>query len=80
MDYESHYELSWMRPSYTGSRVVSVMNYTVTANGETVVVSNDSEVVSYTSPFKFCGKILVTAVNSCGQESQPASLSFDYGI
>ena len=56
------------------------MNYTVTANGETVVVFNDSEVVSYTGPFKFCGKILVTAVNSCGQESQPASLSFDYGI
>ena len=55
------------------------MNYTVTANGGTVVVSDNSEVVSYTSPFKICGKILVTAVNSCGQESQPASLSFDYG-
>ena len=46
------------------------MNYTVTANGGTVVVSDDSEVVSYTSPSLIYGDVLVTAVNSCGQESQ----------
>ena len=51
----SSVELQWMRPSYTGSRGVSVKNYTVTANGGTVVVSDDSEVVSYTSPSLICG-------------------------
>ena len=56
------------------------MNYTVTANGGTVVVSDDSEVVSYTSPSLIYGDVLVTAVNSCGQESLPASLFINYGI
>ena len=46
------------------------MNYTVTANGGTVVVSDDSEVVNYTSPSFIYGEVLVTAVNSCRQESQ----------
>ena len=71
----SSVELQWMRPSYTGSRGVSVMNYTVTANGETVVVSDDSEVVSYTSPSLIYGDVLVTAVNSCGQKSGPSLLN-----
>ena len=56
------------------------MNYTVTANGGTVVVSDDSDVVSYTSPSLIYGDILVTAVNSCGQESLPASLFINYSI
>ena len=51
------------------------MNYTVTANGEKWVVSNDSEVVSYTSSSLIYGDVQVTAVNSCGQESQPASVT-----
>ena len=59
----------------TGSRGVSVMNYTVTANGGTVVVSDDSEVVSYTSPSLIYGDVLVTAVNSCGQKSSPSLLN-----
>ena len=71
----SSVELQWMRPSYTGSRGVSVMNYTVTANGGTVVVSDDSEVVSYTSPPLIYGDVLVTAVNSCGQKSSPSLLN-----
>ena len=71
----SSVELQWMRPSYTGSRGVSVMNYTVTANGGTVVVSDDSEVVSYTSPSLIYGGVLVTAVNSCGQKSSPSLLN-----
>ena len=45
----SSVDLEWIRPSYTGSRGVSVTTYTVSANGGTVVVSDDSEVVRYTS-------------------------------
>ena len=71
----SSVELQWMRPSYTGSRGVSVMKYTVTANGGTVVVSDDSEVVSYTNPSLIYGDVLVTAVNSCGQQSSPSLLN-----
>ena len=70
---DSSVELQWNRPAYTGG--VSVMNYTVTANGGTVVVSGDSKVVSYTSPSLIYGIVLVTAVNSCGQESQPANVT-----
>ena len=69
---ESLVDLQWNRPFYTGGGYL--MNYTVTANDEEWVVSNDSEVVSYTSPSLIYGDVLVTAVNSCGQESQPASV------
>ena len=71
----SSVELEWSRPSYTGSRGVSVTNYTVSANGGTVVVSDDSEVVRYTSQSLFYGDVLVSAINSCGQESTPALLN-----
>ena len=84
----SSVELQWMRPSYTGSRGVSVMNYTVTANGGTVVVSDDCEVMSYNIPSLIYGDVLVTAVNSCGQRSSPSlvnipvsgNLSVSYSI
>ena len=73
---QSSVELEWSRPSYTGSRGVSVMNYTVSANGRTVVVSNGSEVVRYTSQSLIYGDVLVSAINSCGQEStRPALLN-----
>ena len=65
----SSVDLEWSRPSYTGSRGVSVMTYTVSANGGTVVVSDDSEVVRYTSQSLIYGDVLVSAINSCGQES-----------
>ena len=71
----SSVDLEWSRPSYTGSRGVSVMNYTVSANGGTVVVSDDSEVVRYTSQSLIYGDVLVSAINSCGQESTPALLN-----
>ena len=71
----SSVDLEWSRPSYTGSRGVSVMNYTVSANGGTVVVSDDSEVVRYTSQSLIYGDVLVSAINSCGQESIPALLN-----
>ena len=51
------------------------MNYTVSANGGTVVVSDDSEVVRYTSQSLVYGDVLVSAINSCGQESTPALLN-----
>ena len=69
---ESSVDLEWSRPSYTGSRGVSVMTYTVSANGGTVVVSDDSEVVRYTSQSLIYGDVLVSAINSCGQQSIPA--------
>ena len=81
MGYDEHVvivssvDLEWSRPSYTGSRGVSVMNYTVSANGGTVVVSDDSEVVRYTSQSLIYGDVLVSAINSCGQESAPALLN-----
>ena len=72
----SSVDLEWSRPSYTGSRGVSVMSYTVSANGGTVVVSDDSEVVRYTSQSLIYGDELVSAINSCGQEStRPALLN-----
>ena len=71
----SSVELEWSRPSYTGSRGVSVMNYTVSANGGTVVVSDDSEVVRYTRQSLIYGDVLVSANNSCGQESTPVLLN-----
>ena len=52
-----------------------VMIYTVSANGGTVVVSDDSEVVRYTSQSLIYGDVLVSAINSCGQESTPAFLN-----
>ena len=71
----SSVDLEWIRPSYTGSRGVSVTTYTVSANGGTVVVSDDSEVVRYTSQSLIYGDVLVSANNSCEQESTPALLN-----
>ena len=68
---ESSVDMQWKRPSYTGG--VSVINYTVSANGETVVVSDDSEVVRYTSPGLIYGEVLVTAINFCGLQSASAT-------
>ena len=70
----SSVDLEWSRPSYTGSRGVSVMSYTVSANGGTVVVSDDSEVVRYTSQSLIYGDVLVSAINSCGQENTRPAL------
>ena len=53
------------------------MNYSVTASssGGTLSVSDDSERVRYTTPGLVYGVIEVTAINYCGQQSQPASLN-----
>ena len=74
---ESSVDLEWSRPSYTGSRGVSVMNYTVSANGGTVVISDDSEVVRYTSQSLIFGDVLVSVINSCDKK---ASLHFSISL
>ena len=53
------------------------MNYSLTASssGGTLSVFDDSERVSYTTPGLVFGVIEVTAINYCGQQSQPASLN-----
>ena len=66
-------DLEWSRPSYTGG--APVVNYTVSANGQSETVSDSSEVVSYTSTGLIYGEVLVTAINSCGLESLPTSIT-----
>ena len=60
--------LVWNRPSHTGG--APVVNYTVSIDRVNVTVSDSSEVVSYTSTGLIYGEVLVTAINSCSQESQ----------
>ena len=68
-------DLEWTRPSYTGGDGVTVDEYTVSANGQSEIVSDSSEVVSYTSTGLIYGEVLVTAINSCGLESLPTSIT-----
>ena len=70
---ESSVYLQWTRPSYTGG--VDVMNYTVSANGRRLEVMDDSETVSYTTSGLVYGEVQVSAINTCGQESQPATIN-----
>ena len=71
---ETSVDLEWSRPSHTGG--VPLMNYSVNASSSsgTLSVSDDREMVSYT-PGLVYGEIEVTAINYCGQQSQPASLN-----
>ena len=70
---ESSVDLQWTRPSYTGG--VDVMNYTVSANGRRLEVMDDSETVSYTTSGLVYGEVQVSTINTCGQESQPATIN-----
>ena len=51
------------------------MNYTVSANGRRLEVMDDSETVSYTTSGLIYGEVQVSAINTCGQESQPATIN-----
>ena len=51
------------------------MNYTVSANGRRLEVMDDSETVSYTTSGLVYGEVQVSAINTCGQESQPAIIN-----
>ena len=70
---ESSVNLQWTRPSYTGG--VDVTNYRVSANGRRLEVMDDSETVSYTTSGLVYGEVQVSAINTCGQESQPATIN-----
>ena len=70
---ESSVDLQWTGPSYTGG--VDVMNYTVSANGRRLEVMDDSETVSYTTSGLVYGEVQVSAINTCGQESQSATIN-----
>ena len=71
---ESSVDFQWTRPSYTGG--VDVMNYTVSANGRRLEVMDDSETVMYRAdPDVVYGEVQVSAINTCGQESQPATIN-----
>ena len=70
---ESSVDLRWTRPSYTGG--VAVVNYTVSStSGGTVTVKDSSEDVQY-SPGLVYGDVMVSAINTCGLESQPAAIN-----
>ena len=70
---ESSVDLQWTRPSYTGG--VDVINYTLRANGRRLEVMDDSETVSYTTSGLVYGEVQVSAINTCGQESPPATIN-----
>ena len=63
-------DLQWTRPSYTGG--VPLDHYNITANGETRMADGDSEQFS---PGLVYGQVLITAINTCGQESEPAVIN-----
>ena len=70
---ESSVDLQWTRPSYTGG--VPLAYYNVSANGRRLEVMDDSETVSYTTSGLVYGEVQVSAINTCGQESQPATIN-----
>ena len=70
---ESSVDLQWTRPFYTGG--VDVMSYTVSANGRRLEVMDDSETVSYTTSGLVYGEVQVSAINTCGQESQLSTIN-----
>jgi hypothetical protein len=70
---ESSVDLQWTRPSYTGG--VAVVNYTVSStSGKTVTVKDSSQDVQY-SPGLIYGEVQVSAINTCGQGSQPTAIN-----
>ena len=73
---ESSVDLQWTRPSYTGG--VPLAYYNISANGDIVMVEDDRERVEY-SPGLVYGEVQVSAINTCGQESQPAAINIDGG-
>ena len=70
---ESSAVIQWQSPLYTGGPIIS---YTVTANGQTVSVSGN--VFTYTITgldVNTYYSVEVTAVNSCGLESEPVHVT-----
>jgi hypothetical protein len=69
----SSVDFVWFRPSFTGG--APVVRYMITANDHTVNVPDENEVVYYTSSGLVYGDVMVSAINECGQNSQPALLT-----
>ena len=73
---ESSIDLQWTRPSYTGG--VALAKYTVmwddTDNMMDMDVEDSSDKVQYSLGLVY-GQVLVSAINTCGQESEPAIIT-----
>ena len=72
---ESSAVIRWSAPTSSGGEGVPIMSYVVTANGEnqTVIGANNAYTISgleYNTNYS----VLVTAVNSCGLQSEAASV------
>ena len=71
---EREVDLQWTRPSYTGG--VSVTRYEISADRLSEEVVAEGEKVSYSGNSSLVyGEVAVTAINYCGQRSQPANIS-----
>ena len=65
--------VQWQPPLYTGRSIIS---YTVTANGRTESVSGDVFIYTITGlDVNIDYTVEVTALNSCGLESEPATVT-----
>lgn len=68
--------IQWKSPLYRGGDGISV-NFSVLANGETTLVNSGSDVVTYNITglqYNVDYSVEVTAINSCGLESDPATV------
>ena len=70
---ERSVDLQWTRPSYTGG--VAVMKYSANANEKRLEVVNSSRIVRFNTSHLVYGEVKVSAINTCGQESQPAAIN-----
>ena len=69
----------WQTPLYTGGNGVSIENYEVAVNGQTTTVINDDSgtIITHTITaiqYNTDYSVQVTAINTCGQESEPATV------
>ena len=70
---ENSVDLHWTGPSYTGG--VPVTSYTISGNGRRESVFDRREAVGYSTSGVFYGEVQVSALNTCGQESQPTAIN-----
>ena len=69
---EDKIDLQWKRPSYTGG--VALMNYVLEANNQTLRVEERRDEKKYSTGLVY-GNTMLSAVNICGQKSQPAVIN-----
>ena len=51
------------------------MKYSVSANGRRLEVANSSQIVRFNTSYLAYGDVMVSAINTCDQESQPAAIN-----